>query len=122
MLKMEYVNTFENPDSFSDFIESLPVATEREVVVLGVLGLWCGDREIMPTVCETLQSAIYKCVQKAYECIISQHGSYIHVRAYRHDGCNRFKIYFLNEKGVNAPAGADLEKSKYHETLNDYIL
>lgn len=96
---------------------------KRACVITGRLGLWNGSPEIAPTVCGTMEEAIYKCVNKCYECRISQHASTIIVEGFHHDGTNRFEIHVLNEKGRNADESrCDLSRREYHLTLKDYLI
>lgn len=123
MIKTTYVDTWEEPTSFDDFMGSLRYSSiaQRACVITGRLGL-CSP-EIVPTVCETLVDAIYKCVNKCDECRISQHASTIIVEGFHRDGTNRFEIHVLNEKGRNADESrCDLSRSAYHLTLKEYLI
>jgi hypothetical protein len=125
MIKTTYVDTWEEPTSFEDFIESLRYSSiaQRACVITGSLGLWNGSPEIVLTVCGTMEEAIYKCVNKCDECRISQHASTIIVEGFHHDGTNRFEIHVLNEKGRNADESrCDLSRREYHLTLKDYLI
>lgn len=66
MIKTTYVDTWDEPTSFEDFMESLRYSSiaQRACVVTGRLGLWNGSPEIVPTVCKTMADAIYKCVDR----------------------------------------------------------
>jgi hypothetical protein len=103
MIKVTYVDTWEEPTSFENFIEDLQYSgiAQRACVITGRLGPWDGS-PITPVVCKTMEEAIYKCVNKCVECRISQHASTIIVEGFHHDGTNRFEIHVLNDKGRNA--------------------
>lgn len=125
MIKTTYVDTWDEPTSFEDFMESLRYSSiaKRACVITGRLGLWNGSPEIAPTVCGTMEEAIYKCVNKCDECRISQHASTIIVEGFHHDGTNRFEIHVLNGKGRNADESrCDLSRREYHLTLKDYLI
>ena len=125
MIKTTYVDTRAEPTSFEDFMENLRYSNiaQRACVITGRLGLWDGSPEIVPTVCETMADAIYKCVNKCDECRISQHASTIIVEGFHRDGTNRFEIHVLNEKGRNADdSRCNLSSRGYHLTLKDYLI
>lgn len=125
MIKTTYVDTWEEPTSFGDFMENLRYSSlaQRACVITGRPRLWNGSPEIVPTVCKTMVEAIYKCVNKCVECRISQHASTIIVEGFHHDGANMFEIHVLNEKGRNADESrCDLSRRVYHLTLKDYVI
>ena len=125
MLKATYVDTWEEPTSFENFMEDLTYSAiaQRACVITGRLGLWNVSSEIVPTVCKTMAEAVYKCVDKCDQCRISQHASTIIVEGFHHDGTNRFEIHILNEKGRNADESrCDLSRRAYHLTLKNYII
>lgn len=125
MLETTYVDTWDEPTSFEDFMEGLRYSSiaQRPCVITGRLGLWNGYTEIAPTVCKTMVDAIYKCVNKCDECCILQHASTIIVMGFHHDGTNRFEIHVLNDKGRNAyESRCDLSRREYHLTLEDYLI
>lgn len=125
MIKTTYVDTWDEPTSFEDFMGGLRYSSiaKRACVITGRLGLWDGSPEIAPIVCKTMEEAIYRCVNKCDDCRISQHDSTIIVEGFHHDGTNRFEIHVLNEKGRNADESrCDLSRREYHLTLKDYLI
>ena len=125
MLKTTYVDTWEEPTSFDDFMGNLRYSSiaQRACVITGRLGLWNGSPEIAPTVCKTMVDAIYKCVDKCDECRISQRASIIIVEGFHRDGTNRLEIHVLNNKGLDADESrCNLSRGEYHLTLEDYVI
>lgn len=125
MIKTTYVDTWEEPTSFEDFMENLRYSSiaQRACVITGRLGLWNYSLKIAPLVCKTMVEAIYKCVNECDQCRISQRASTIIVEGFHHDGTNRFEIHVLNGKGLDADESrCDLSRRVYHLTLKDYLL
>jgi hypothetical protein len=104
MIKRIYVDTWEEPTSFGEFIEEIEYseAAQRPCVVCGTVGTWQGDRAICAKRFDNLTDAIYACVNPCDEVVISQRASNIIVDGYHHDGTNYFEIHVLNDKGVRA--------------------
>lgn len=61
------------------------------VVITGVLGLWDGQHEIIPTRAEDLPEAVYRCLEDLNSIYEDEDGNFC-IDAYHHDGCNHFKI------------------------------
>ena len=68
-------------------------------VVVGTLGLWNGNPDIIPTRFNNLEDAIISCVEKCDYITIEENDGIISIRATHHDGTNKFEIYKLNEQG-----------------------
>lgn len=122
MIKRIYVDTWEEPTSFGEFIEEIEVA-QRPCVVCGTVGTWQGDRAICAKRFDNLKDAIYACVNPCGEVVISQRASNIIVDGYHHDGTNHFEIRVLNDKGVRADENrCNLSRREYQLTLKDYVI
>lgn len=104
MIKRTYVDTWEEPTSFEEFIEEIEYSdvAQRPCVVCGTVGTWQGDRAICAKRFDNMKDAIYACVNPCGEVVISQRASNILVDGYHHDGTNHFEIHVLNDKGVLA--------------------
>lgn len=89
-------------------------------VVVGTLGLWNGRKDIYPTKCDNLVSAIKKCAGSASNVIVILNNGCIEVNAMHHDGTNCFEIHLLNKLGIDT-MGADLTKSCYHKKISGYL-
>lgn len=125
MIKRIYVDTWEEPTSFGEFIEELEYSevAQRPCVVCGTVGTWQGDRAICAKRFDNLMDAIYACVNHCDEVVISQRASNIIVDGYHHDGTNHFEIYVLNDKGVRADENrCNLSRREYQLTLKDYVI
>ena len=125
MIKRIYVDTWEEPTSFGEFIEEIEYseAAQRPCVVCGTVGTWQGDRAICAKRFDNLTDAIYACVNPCDEVVISQRASNIIVDGYHHDGTNYFEIHVLNDKGVRADENrCDLLRREYQLTLKDYVI
>lgn len=125
MIKRIYVNTWEEPTSFGEFIEEIEYseAAQRPCVVCGTVGTWQGDRAICAKRFDNLKGAIYACVKPCDEVVISQRASNIIVDGYRHAGTNHFEIHVLNDKGVRADENrCNLSRREYQLTLKDYVI
>lgn len=125
MIKRIYVDTWEEPTSFEEFIEEIEYSevAQRPCVVCGTVGTWQGDRAICAKRFDNLKGAIYACVKSCGEVVISQRASNIIVDGYRHDGTNHFEIHVLNDKGVRADENrCDLSRREYQLTLKDYVI
>lgn len=125
MIKRTYVNTWEEPTSFEEFIEEIEYSevAQRPCVVCGTVGTWQGDRAICAKRFDNLKDAIYACVNPCGEVVISQRASNILVDGYHHDGTNHFEIHVLNDKGVLADENrCNLSRREYQLTLKDYVI
>ena len=125
MIKRTYVNTWEEPTSFEEFIEEVEYSevAQSPCVVCGTVGTWQGDRAICAKRFDNLKDAIYACVNLCGEVVISQRASNILVDGYRHDGTNHFEIHVLNDKGVLADENrCNLSRREYQLTLKDYVI
>lgn len=125
MIKRIYVDTWEEPTSFGEFIEEIEYSevAQRPCVVCGTVGTWQGDRAICAKRFDNLKGAIYACVKPCNEVVISQRASNIIVDEYRHDGTNHFEIHVLNDKGVRADENrCNLSRREYQLTLKDYVI
>lgn len=125
MIKRTYVDTWEEPTSFEEFIEEIEYSdvAQRPCVVCGTVGTWQGDRAICAKRFDNMKDAIYACVNRCDEVVISQRASNILVDGYHHDGTNHFEIHVLNGKGVRADENrCDLSRREYQLTLKDYVI
>lgn len=125
MIKRTYVDTWEEPTSFEEFIEEIEYSevAQRPCVVCGTVGTWQGDRAICAKRFDNLKDAIYACVNSCGEAVISQRASNIIVDGYHHDGTNHFEIHVLNGKGVRADENrCNLSRREYQLTLKDYVI
>lgn len=89
----------------------------QDVVITGTLGLWNGRRKIEFVREDNLKDAFWRCAEDMDEVKIYDNNGVIEIVAYHHDGYNRFYIYQLSSKGVNAGDNADLEKKTYHKKI-----
>lgn len=125
MVKRTYVDTWEGPTSFEEFIEEIEYSevAQRPCVVCGTVGTWQGDRAICAKRFDNLKGAIYACVDPCDDVVISQRASNILVDVYPRDGTNNFEIHVLNDKGVRADENrCDLSRREYQLTLKDYVI
>lgn len=125
MIKRTYVDTWEEPTSFEEFIEDIEYSevAQRPCVVCGTVGTWQGDRAICAKRFDNLKDAIYACVNPCGEVVISQRASNILVDGYHHDGTNHFEIHVLNDKGVRADENrCDLSRREYRLAPKDYVI
>lgn len=125
MIKRIYVDTWEEPTSFGEFIEEIEYSevAQRPCVVCGTVGTWQGGRAICAKRFDSLKGAIYACVNPCGEVVISQRASNIIVDGYHHDGTNHFEIHVLNDKGVRADENrCNLSRREYQLTLKDYVI
>lgn len=125
MIKRTYVDTWEEPTSFEEFIEEIEYSevAQRPCVVCGTVGTCQGDRAICAKRFDNLKGAIYACVNPCDEVVISQRASNIIVNVYHRDGTNYFEIHVLNDKGVRADENrCDLSRREYQLALKDYVI
>lgn len=127
MIKRTYVDTWEEPTSFGEFIEEVEYSevAQRPCVVCGTVGTWQGDRAICAKRFDNLKDAIYAYVNPSIsdEVVISQRASNILVDVYHRDGTNNFEIHVLNDKGVRADENrCDLSRREYQLALKDYVI
>lgn len=125
MIKITYVDTWEESTSFEEFIEELKYSgvAQRPCVVCGTVGTGRGYRTICAKRFDNMKEAIYACVDRCDEVVISQRASNILVDGYHHDGTNHFEIHVLNDKGVHADENrCDLSQREYQLTLKAYVI
>lgn len=125
MINRTYVDTWEEPTSFEEFIEEIEYSdvAQRPCVVCGTVGTWQGDRAICAKRFDNMKDAIYACVNHCDEVVISQRASNILVDGYHHDGTNHLEIHVLNDKGERADENrCDLSRREYQLTLKDYVI
>ena len=89
---------------------------EEYFVITGELNLWNGKKRIVPVKVKSLSKAIDMCSNNADNISIYETNGHIEIWDFHHDGRNSFKIFALNDKGVNSLRG-DLNKSYYHKKL-----
>lgn len=125
MIKRIYVDTWEKPTSFEEFIEEIEYSevAQRPCVVCGTVGTWQGDRAICAKRFDNLKDAIYAYVNPCDDVVISQRASNILVDVYPRDGTNNFEIHVLNDKGVRADENrCNLSRREYQLTLENYVI
>lgn len=98
-----WVDDFAN-DEYNFFKEMIEHSKYNNpmAVIIGTTGGWRGDREIVPENCDSLLDAINLCTRNMDNTEISVTDDYFEVIAKHHDGTNRFKIYLLNDNGLQA--------------------
>lgn len=94
--------------------------SDTKCVVLGSVGRWTGQHEVVPTVFDCLHDAVWACIRHCDYIKIEQNCSTIKVQSSHHDRTNYFEIKFLNDRGYNTENG-DLNNRRYHLTLTDYL-
>lgn len=124
MIKRTYVDTWEEPTSFGEFIEEIEYSevAQRPCVVCGTVGTWQGSRAKR---FDNLKDTIYAYVNPSIsdEVVISQRASNILVDVYHRGGTNNFEIHVLNDKGVRADENrCNLSRREYQLTLKDYVI
>ena len=75
---------------------------QQPVLITGTLGLWNGTRPSIPTRCETLWNAIQKCANNVDHIKVKYYGGVVYVEGTHHDGTNKWEIYKLSKKGIEA--------------------
>lgn len=75
------------------------VYNRQKWAVEGTLGLWNGQREIVPKVFDSLFEAIIACTHRCDYIKITKDYSTIEVEAIHHDGTNRFTLKCLSDLG-----------------------
>lgn len=113
----EYLNT-----EWTDLLDNIKYSKYGNIpcVVVGTLGLWNGRKNIYPTKCDDLVTAINKCAGSASNVIVILNNGCIEVNAKHHDGTNCFEIHLLNKLGIDT-MGADLTKPCYHRKISGYL-
>lgn len=124
MIKRTYVDTWEEPTSFEEFIEEIEYSevAQRPCVVCGTVGTWQGSRAKR---FDNLKDAIYVYVNPSIsdEVVISQRASNILVDVYHRDETDNFEIHVLNDKGVRADENrCNLSRREYQLALKDYVI
>ena len=113
----EYLNT-----EWTDLLDNIKYSKYGNIpcVIVGTLGLWNGRKDIYPTKCDDLVSAINKCAGSASNVIVILNNGCIEVNAMHHDGTNCFEIHLLNKLGIDT-MGADLTKPCYYRQISGYL-
>lgn len=97
---------------WDDFLDNIKYSEYYNCpfMITGTLGLWMGNRDILPVYCNNLYDAITKCLccSSINDWDIHQENGYIVVNAHHHDGTNSFEIHLLSKKGMN-----EVERNKY---------
>lgn len=94
--------------------------SDVKCVVLGTVGRWTGQHDVVPTVFDSLHDAVWACIRHCDYIKITQDCLTIRVKSTHHDGTNYFDIKFLNDRGCNTENG-NLNNRRYHLTLTDYL-
>lgn len=75
--------------------------SDSKWVVSGTLGLWYGNRDIVPNIHDTLEDAVCACYGSSIADIkVEKRGDVIVVTALHHDGRNYFELRALTDLGV----------------------
>lgn len=113
----EYLNS-----EWTDLLDNIKYSKYGNIpcVVVGTLGLWNGRKDIYPTKCDDLVSAINKCAGSATNVIVTLNNGCIEVNAIHLDGTNCFEIHLLNKLGIDT-MGADLTKPCYYRQISGYL-
>ena len=70
-------------------------------VVTGTLGLWDGQKRLVPRVVDDVFSAIRRCMgSDSYLEKVTKYKRHIKVETSHHDGRNVFEVYLLTNKGA----------------------
>lgn len=72
---------------------------DRICAIVGSVGTWRGRFEIVPTFCNNIVDAVYKCIDGCELRSIERIGNRLDISVYHHDGSNSFSIYFLSDIG-----------------------
>lgn len=75
------------------------VYNRQKWAVEGTLGLWNGQKDIVPKVFDSLFEAITACTHRCDYIKITKNNSTIEVEAAHHDGTNRFTLKCLSDLG-----------------------
>lgn len=94
---VEEMKSFDYDDLLSNIKHC--VYNRQKWVAEGTLGLWNGQREIVPKVFDSLFEAIIACTHKCDYIKITKNHSTIEVEATHHDGTNRFTLKCLSDLG-----------------------
>lgn len=103
-----------NCEDFFDNLEYSPI-NNTPCMVVGSVGRWNGNFEIVPVLFDNISDAIHKCLNGADDYEIVLKDGYITVYGYHHDGCNSFEIHILSKKGMKE---IDRPKYEYDENYN----
>lgn len=63
-----------------------------EIIISGELGLWNGRPRIDNVLCDNIENALSKCLNKMDDFVVSYDNWGVYVRAMHHDGTNSFTL------------------------------
>lgn len=63
-----------------------------EIIISGELGLWNGSPRIHNVLCDNIEDALSKCLNKMDDFVVSYDNWGVYVRAMHHDGTNSFTL------------------------------
>lgn len=99
----DQVAEFHDEDYENDFLENYKYSSlaGSRVRITGHLGLWDGQHEIYPLICNSLEEAMNKILNNdiEYTSIYEDRYGNLKVDAYHHDGVNTFMIKRYTDKG-----------------------
>ena len=108
---MNWVTEQENND-WDNLMESFDEHCQYSCVVLGKVGTWRGNFEIVPKRFDTLRCAISACISECDYIEITFEDGVISVTSIHHDGTNVFTIHKLNDDDNDVE---NLNDEKYHD-------
>lgn len=116
---LEFANwiTDKNNDDWDYLMESFDENCHYSCVVLGKVGTWRGNFDIVPKKYDTLRYAISACISECDYMVVVFEDGVISVTASHHDGINHFTIHKLNNDGnkVDIYDFETINDKKYHD-------
>lgn len=85
-----------------DFFSNLAYCKLGECMILGTLGLWDGDHDIVPVLCDNVKEAIERIcdgMRGGFHLRVTQKDGYLLVEQSHHDGTNAYEVRILSAKG-----------------------
>lgn len=115
---ISWITEQENND-WNNLMESFDEHCQYSCVVLGKVGTWRGNFDIVPKRFDTLRYAISACVSECDYIVITLEDGVISVKSTHHDGTNEFTIHKLNDDGneVDTYDVETLNDKKYHDKI-----
>ncbi len=92
----DILNDHDEMDSewFWDQVKQFDMEHSGRILISGTLGLWWGHPDIDPVECDSLESALHRCIDRGIEDIklYEDEKGYLFLDCHHHDGCNCFKL------------------------------
>jgi flavodoxin len=112
----------EQEQECEDFFFNLENSTwnNKLCVIYGELGLWNGQKKMIPVISKSIYDAVWQCVGGYENYKVQQVNGHLFVTVYHHDGINRYIIELLNERGVLAyleGKNVNFESKRYHKAI-----